>query len=347
MDDAAAEASDVPMEQRAGGLSQKVAEALVTERQALNAAIDAQTRDEEAHARENEFAAFFTGETKDVVDLDVTGERISVKRATLQMCADSPLARKFDDETWTQAAQSVADDSDDEYVQIDFSAYCFGKIIDHLRICALAGGLEANMPGPVVRDDQKENFTQLVKYYFPGNEEIFLQAAVKLWPMKACSAHVTQQEGNITHIDCGTTNGHCCAVGIDPLPASAVWKVKVVRAASTWGIAGIIGNRAPIAGQSYTDATSYGWAGGGQVYIGGQYAAAGGWTGWAANDEAILKLDTVAVCLKMWHKRTAKLYQINLPARDEGWVLHVGLHTTNVTCMQLMAANSAEMALVQ
>lgn len=293
------------------------------------------------------------GETKDVVNLDVTGERISVKRTTLQMCTDSALARKFDDETWTQHPQGASGaDSDDEYVQIDFSAYCFGKIVDHLRLVALAGGLEANVAAPVVRADQRDNFGRLVKYYFPGNEDMFLRARTEIWPVKEFGVAATQDESsNSTIISClPGQSGFSYAVGGTCLVTNAAWKVKLAATATpskSWALAGVIGDPSPSGNVSYTDSTSYGWGGAGQVYMAGKsHQHYGGWQGWNLNDEAILKLDA-SNNLKMWHKRTSKLYTITLPARPSGWYLYFGLHNSNTRCMHVMQASVDEAALVQ
>jgi hypothetical protein len=155
-------------------IAARAVQALETEARALSAAIDAQTREEEVHANEQHFVAFFCGDTKDVVDLNVTGERMSVKRSTLRMVANSPLACKFDDETWPETTSAAGDDSDDEGMSIDFSAYCFGAVLDHLRLLAVASYTGATVPRPSIRSDQRDNFARLVKYYFPGQEDTFI-----------------------------------------------------------------------------------------------------------------------------------------------------------------------------
>jgi hypothetical protein len=132
----------------------------------------------------------------------------------------------------------------------------------------------------------------------------------------------------------------------------AVWKVKIANTGGggTWGLAGVIGNPAPVASSSYADPTSYGWAGGHnpQVYIAGQNSPGhGGWVGWNLNDEAIFKLDTVESALKMWHKRLDRMFTISLPPRSEGWRLHIGPHGAGITCIHVTIPSAAEMHLVQ
>jgi hypothetical protein len=54
---------------------------------------------------------------------------------------------------------------------IEHSPYCFGKILDHLRLKQLHSmGFTVNEPAlPVVCDLQKERFSKVAKYYFPGD----------------------------------------------------------------------------------------------------------------------------------------------------------------------------------
>ena len=54
---------------------------------------------------------------------------------------------------------------------IEHSPYCFGKILDYLRLKQLhLMGLIINEPAlPQVCDSQKNRFEKVVKYYFPGD----------------------------------------------------------------------------------------------------------------------------------------------------------------------------------
>jgi len=53
---------------------------------------------------------------------------------------------------------------------IEHSPYCFGKILDHLRLRRfhLLGLLAEELLLPKVYDSQKDRFEKIVKYYFPG-----------------------------------------------------------------------------------------------------------------------------------------------------------------------------------
>ena len=202
-----------------------------------------------------------------------------------------------------------------------------------------------------MRPDQRENFARLIKYYFPGDEAVFLRthSNPSVWPLKALGVTTSQVSDAVTAVSAiassaiGSGHSHCCALGTVMLEANAVWKVKIVthQAGSNWGFVGIIGNGAnPTATNSQNDVTAYGWAGSNQVYDGGQNKPQGGWTTWARGDEAIFLLE--ASVLHMWHKRTAKLHSLDLPAREAGWLLHLGCHSGNVKCMHVMRATDGE-----
>jgi hypothetical protein len=59
---------------------------------------------------------------------------------------------------------------------IEHSPYCFGKILNYLRVKKLRSqGLIAAEPDmPKVSDSQKDRFEKVAKYYFPGNSAKFI-----------------------------------------------------------------------------------------------------------------------------------------------------------------------------
>ena len=66
--------------------------------------------------------------------------------------------------------------SQDIVTLIEHSPYCFGKMLDYLRLKQLhLKGLIAEEPGlPKVCDLQKMRFEKVVKYYFPGDAAKFM-----------------------------------------------------------------------------------------------------------------------------------------------------------------------------
>ena len=71
--------------------------------------------------------------------------------------------------TLKQASQDVA-------TLIEHGPYCFGKILDYLRLKSLySQGLVKETPGlPKVCNEQRGRFDKVVKYYFPGDSAKFI-----------------------------------------------------------------------------------------------------------------------------------------------------------------------------
>jgi len=61
--------------------------------------------------------------------------------------------------------------SQDVVTLIEHSPYCFGKILDYLRMKQIhSEGLVSTKPAlPTVCDSQKERFRKVVQYFFPGD----------------------------------------------------------------------------------------------------------------------------------------------------------------------------------
>eukprot|EP00984_Skeletonema_dohrnii_P028612 scaffold18662_cov101-Skeletonema_dohrnii-CCMP3373.AAC.5 len=65
--------------------------------------------------------------------------------------------------------------SQDTATLIEYSPYCFGKILDYLRLKHLQTlGLVDDPALPTVCESQKRRFEKVVKYYFPGNSSFIL-----------------------------------------------------------------------------------------------------------------------------------------------------------------------------
>ena len=182
---------------------------------------------------------FASGDTKDVVALNVSGTIMVTMRSTLCTAKDSVLAQQFDNSkwtdqgcnaprvkewtpeqvsTWAKSVEGLPEDvsiilyeneitgrellalsidglkmmgirragtlclllkeienlekaSRDFASMIEHSPYCFGKILDHLRLRRfhLLGLLAEEPLLPKVYDSQKDRFEKIVKYYFPGD----------------------------------------------------------------------------------------------------------------------------------------------------------------------------------
>jgi hypothetical protein len=129
--------------------------------------------------------SFAGGETKDIVQLNVSGgEVMSVHRSTLRLCEGSVLYHQFDDTAWCQGYKRKResetgidtdsdDDNDDAGVLIDQPPYAFGKLINHLRLKAIMPP-GVKVPRPYVTEQEMANFEAVAQYNFPGQEEFIL-----------------------------------------------------------------------------------------------------------------------------------------------------------------------------
>lgn len=192
--------------------------------------------------------SFGSGDTSNVIMLNVSGTMMATSRATLLLCQESVLAQQFDDTKWTEQGSAAAatrvkdwtpeevtnwvkgvkdipDDvatlfqeneikgselialnqdglkmmgvkrvgticlllkeikqleeaSQDTATLIEYSPYCFGKILDYLRLKQLhtLGLINDDEPPalPIVCESQKKRFDKIVKYYFPGESSKFI-----------------------------------------------------------------------------------------------------------------------------------------------------------------------------
>jgi len=63
----------------------------------------------------------------------------------------------------------------DAVTLIEHSPYCFGKILDYLRLKRLESiGLAEDPAPPIVCELQRKGFEKVVKYYFPGDSSSFI-----------------------------------------------------------------------------------------------------------------------------------------------------------------------------
>ena len=94
--------------------------------------------------------------------------------------------------------------SQDVVTLIEHSPYCFGKILDYLRLKQLnsVGLLEEEPAFPTVHDSQKNSFTKIVKYYFPGDSSMFiLGTASPTTDDTRCTIHDEQFEDDLLSDD--------------------------------------------------------------------------------------------------------------------------------------------------
>merc|ERR1740139_665234 len=150
-----------------------------------------------AFEKEKHFVdTFATGQSEDIVQFDVSGERMAVKRSTLGLCRDSVLAKQFENKingtelllfgrddlkeigitrpgtlaTVIGAIDELKNSHLGNVILVEQSTYCFGKMIDQLRLRAMCEVDDELAPEPSIREPDKKRFKRVVDYYFPGDE---------------------------------------------------------------------------------------------------------------------------------------------------------------------------------
>ena len=131
-------------------------------------------------------------QSREVVQIDLLGERLCVRRDVLLLSPESRLARDFGAEGRAAAAGSggsgsQSESSDEEergVVSLEHSPLAFKALVDCLRLkkavgCGVGGGVAAgaDVAPPVVPAHEREEFEKLVRFYFPENEEFILGSA--------------------------------------------------------------------------------------------------------------------------------------------------------------------------
>lgn len=105
-------------------------------------------------------------EKKDIITLNVSGTIMTTTRATLLVTDDSVLSRQFDDTKWTEQGGCTL---------IEHSPYCFGKILDYLRLKRFHDqDFIDEPPLPIVHHNQRNRFHKVCRYYFPGESSKFI-----------------------------------------------------------------------------------------------------------------------------------------------------------------------------
>lgn len=144
-------------------------QAIAAERYVLRATVHKIRTKEIEHAFETEWVQYFlqsedSPSAPEVVEIDVRGESVCVKRSSLLLCADSELARCFSAEAWAQNSAAGGNGSDDESedsddsdaheVFIERSPYCFRKMVDQLRMIEIAKPGEPSPPPLIVAEHE-------------------------------------------------------------------------------------------------------------------------------------------------------------------------------------------------
>ena len=106
-------------------------------------------------------------------DNDITGrELLALKKDGLLMLG---ITRPGTVCLLSEEIEGLKKSSQDAATLIEHGPYCFGKILDHLRLKHLhSQGLVEKPALPSICDTQKSRFEKVVKYYFPGDSSKFI-----------------------------------------------------------------------------------------------------------------------------------------------------------------------------
>ena len=81
-----------------------------------------------------------------------------------------------------------------EAVFMDHNAYCFGKILDTLRLRAMCRS-EGTMPPVYIQESHRERFKKIADYLFPGDSTSFILQKMEIYST-ILSTHQSSQSGS-------------------------------------------------------------------------------------------------------------------------------------------------------
>ncbi|CAN0390995.1 unnamed protein product, partial [Ectocarpus fasciculatus] len=120
-----------------------------------------------------------TGTEEDVVELSVRGARVTTLRTTLQICPESSLATRFDEDKWPPAEKDLDDNG---RRVIDCKPSVFSKVLDVLRMAKRASwargddGQQVNEKARVtINAVDRAEFEEFVDMYFKGCENFIME----------------------------------------------------------------------------------------------------------------------------------------------------------------------------
>lgn len=173
-----------------------IAASLLEERTALREAhIELVEADVKATASANALAAVYgpniaVGKEDPVVELSVRGSRVTTLLSTLQVCPESFLAIKFNENRWPATDKDV-----DQHGRrlIDCRPSVFAKVLDVLRMRKRAGWSRTasshrgrdNIGRIIVKADDRDAFEEFVEKHFPGDLQSFIMDCVERNPVPA------------------------------------------------------------------------------------------------------------------------------------------------------------------
>jgi BTB/POZ domain len=253
-------------------------------------------------------------EPTDIVEINAGGTIITTHRATLCLASDSMFAHLFSgrwDDSWaTDSSGRIFLDHDPELVQL---------IVNHLRIKRIEDPSKGVGP-PKCPENKKKEFRCMLKYF--GLEKSFFRQA----SMDFTEMTIFQPQGNTetvfnqssTELSM-TFNGyrhHFVAVQPPTVQGNNIlyWKVHIdVLLQNGWLYLGLIGDSSADS-SSYSNATSFGWGGSGDVYYRGKGQRDPGWTDFVQSESLFFRYN--GETLSMYSDKKGKAFtmgNVHLP----------------------------------
>lgn len=252
----------------------------------------------------------------DVLRLNVGGTLHSTKRSTLTQLEGSVLEGMFSGR-WEKSL----DVDEDGRIFLDFDPECFGEVLHQLRLLQLTGRREVDWSKVAAPERKNEYFRAMLDYLglarLPGS---FVPKFAFFHP----SIGRTHNDTRVLN----PSTGHTWAVGDTVMEAGCyTWGIKIHSLEGNhWIMLGVIASTQPEA-QSFSDATSFGWACIGQVFMKGTNTVGhGGWSGYNAGDEVTMHFDVDNGLLRMKVARVPNSVFSLTGLGRAAWRIHVNMH---------------------
>mmetsp|Transcript_17816 Transcript_17816/g.26363 ORF Transcript_17816/g.26363 Transcript_17816/m.26363 type:complete len:347 (-) Transcript_17816:166-1206(-) len=272
-----------------------------------------------------------------IVDINAGGEIIQTHRSTLCLVPDSMLSQMFsgDDEVFYDAQDSQGRlflDHDPELVRL---------MVNHLRIKRIEDPLDP-IDSPEIPQGKKREFHCMLRYFglasffYPVDEDSLDFSTISVVePYGSAVGSTHRRDGKLQL----TYNGskHYFVACKPSLPSAKVctWKVTIDNLPSDgWVCLGVIGN-ARAKKMSYSDPTSYGWAGPDQIYRQGRSDRIGEscWSGFVSGERLYFRFDGQRHKLTMFSVEKNAAFSIDNIAPTAEKYLHIDFYspTTRLT----------------
>jgi len=296
-------------------LAGKLSAAIATEKKEIADQKTALEEERAALAAEKAAMSVVIAKDEDIIELNVGGRLLSTTRGVLTQ-EEGLLAGMFSGR-WDK---SFAMDKDGRPF-FDFDPDCFEVVLRELRLRQLTGKPTKwhLVKAPLGADAYFKAFKEFLSLGLAGGMPVYRFGMTNSNVSGGGETMVARQGGS---------SGHTWAIG-DTVMESGVftWGFQVhTMAENNWMYLGVIGMERPQSAESFSNPTSNGWAGMGQVYMKGVCRPSGGWTSFQAADKVKMQLNADEGVLRMKVERLGDTVYEILGLGRHSWRVHVNLH---------------------